>query len=267
MVHLLAVLLTLFPGFGAGYLLLGRFRSFVIHFLFSAFLGTFVLLAQIFVPPPVPASVVFVITITPLLVWNIYNAHRLWLGAPDDDAGLGVERKRFSRRVAPFIAVTMLALAVVLAIQTFPSMLFEERPKDRDEVRREVRRIEMEARLDKHNLSHKARLYNKNSRDYYHWYDVEPGGYTLEVYLLPNSNYRGVWILAKRIARYTDAPVYGDGFEVYVLNTSNRDALERLVADLSEHRPVDCRDGEDVGVCGYDPRWREAALENSLFRP
>ena len=261
MFHLLAVLLTLFPGFGAGHLLLGRFRSFVIHFLFSVFLGSLVLIAQIVGPPLPVAGMVF--AIAPLLVWNTYHAHRLWLREPDDDAGLGVERKRFSRRVAPFIAVTMLALGVVLAIQTFPSMIFEERPKSRDEVRR----IEMESRLDKHNLSHKARLYNKIAGSYYHWYDVEPGGYTLEVYLLPNSNYRAVWILAKRLARYTDDPVYGEGFAVYVLNTSDRDALERLVADLSEHRPVDCIDGEDVGVCGYDPRWREATLENSLFRP
>ena len=261
MVHLLAVLLTLFPGFGAGYLLLGRFRSFVIHFLFSAFLGTFLLLALIFGPPTAPGGMV--LAIAPLLVWNTYHAHRLWLREPDDDAGLGVERKSFSRRVAPFIAVTMLALGVVLAIQTFPSMIFEERPKGRDEVSR----IEMEAKLDKHNLSHKARLYNRLAGSYYHWYDVEPGGYTLEVYLLPNSNYRGVWLLAKGIARHTDDPVHGEGFAIYVLNTSNREALERLVADLIEHRPMDCIDGEDFGVCGYDPRWREAALENSLFRP
>ena len=209
MVHLLVVVLTLFPGFGAGYLLLGRFRSFAIHFLFSAFLGTFVLIAQIFGPPPSSAGMV--LAMMPLLVWNIYHAHRLWLRAPAEGNDVEAEQERFSRRVAPFIAVTMLALGVVLAIQTFPSMLFEERPKDRDEVRREVRRIEMEARLDKHNLSHKARLYNKYTRSYYNWYDVEPGGYTLEVYLLPNTNYRGVWLLAKRIARYTDDPVHGEG--------------------------------------------------------
>ena len=261
MFHLLAVLLTLFPGFGAGYLVLGRFRSFVIHFLFSAFLGAFVLLAQIFGPPPAPAGMV--LAMMPLLVWNIYHAHRLWLKASAEGNGVEAEQERFSHRLAPFMAMTMLALAVFLAIQTFPSMFFEDRPKSRDEVHR----LEVETRLDKHNLSYKARLHNKSARSYYHWYDVEPEGYTLEVYLVPKRHFRGVWILAKRIARFTNYPVYGDGFAVYVLNTSNRDALERLVADLSEHRPVDCIDGEDVGVCGYDPRWREAILENSLFRP
>ena len=66
------------------------------------------------------------------------------------------------------------------------------------------------------------------------------------------ANFSVVRSLAERIASYSDNMVYASGFEVYELKTRDRDAVLRLIADLSEHQPRDCRDGEDVGVCGYE---------------
>ena len=101
--------------------------------------------------------------------------------------------------------------------------------------------------MDKHQLVHKARLYNRGAESYYHWYDVDPGGYTLELYLPHTSSFREVGLIARRIQRYTDNAVYADGFEVYVLHTQDGIAIERFAADLREHRPDDCRDSEEHG--------------------
>ena len=60
--------------------------------------------------------------------------------------------------------------------------------------------------------------------------------------------------MARHIQKYTDDLVYAEGFEVYVLNTQDRDALERLAAGLRKHRARRCCDGEEEGVCGYEPR-------------
>ena len=248
MVHLIAVLLILFPGFGAGYLLLGRFRQFAIHFLFSAFLGTFITIALIFGSPPFVAGMVFVIA--PMLVWNVYHAHRLWLEVPAGHSDSKAEQVRFSYTLAPLAAAVILALGLILGIMAVPLMFSDEQPKSDKEMRRE----EVEERLDKHDLVYKARLYNKVARRHYYWYDVEPGGYTLEIYFIAKGLFREIGLPARTIRRSTDNLVYVEGFEVYVLNTKDRNALERLIADLREHRPDDCIDGEVYGECGYEPR-------------
>ena len=248
MVHLIAVLLILFPGFGAGYLLLGRFRQFAIHFLFSSILGTFITIALIAGSPPFVAGMVF--AIAPLLVWNVYHAHRLWLEVPAGHSDSKAEQVRFSYALAPLAAAVILALGLILTIMTVPLMFSDEQPKNNKEIRRE----RVEERLDKHDLVYKARLYNQVARRHYYWYDVEPGGYTLEMYLIPKGLFREIVLHAKWVRRSTDNLVYAEGFEVYVLNTQDRNVLERLIADLGEHRPEDCIDGEVYGECGYEPR-------------
>ena len=80
MLHLLAVILTLFPGFGLGYLLLRRWKAFAISFLASLVLGSPILIGVLFEVPPVPAGMVFLIF--PLVVFNFYMAHMLWLEPP-----------------------------------------------------------------------------------------------------------------------------------------------------------------------------------------
>ncbi len=247
MIHLFAVLLTLFPGFGAGFLLLGRFRQFVVHFLFSCFLGSFVAIFLFLEVPPVPAAMV--VAIAPLLIWNIYQAHKLWLDVPGGDTEGDTDLNQRPGMVGPIFALAILVLGVVLAIFTIPMFIDEEKPVRAGETRQE----RIATRLDKHQLVHKARLYNRAVESYYHWYEVEPGGYTLEVYLPYTSTFREIGLMARRIGRYTNDLVYAEGFEVYVLNTNDRNALERLAADLREDRPPDCRDDEEEGVCGYAP--------------
>lgn len=127
MVHLIAVLLILFPGFGAGYLLLGRFRQFTIHFLFSAFLGTFITIALIFRSPLFLAGMVF--AIAPMLVWNVYHAHRLWLEVPAGHSDSKAEQVRFSYTLAPLAAAVILALGLILGIMAVPLMFSEEQPR------------------------------------------------------------------------------------------------------------------------------------------
>ena len=251
MVHLIAVSLTLFPGFGAGYLPLRRFRKSVIHFLFSTFLGSFVAIPLIFTPPGfelgiLPGVAVFLV---PLLVWNVYHGHRLWLEVNVEHPGSVVDQERFSGKLAILGFIVMLVLSVVLGIQAIPWITPEERPKSAGDLRLE----EVLARLDKHNLTYRSLLYNKGAERHYYWYDVEPGGYTLELYLLPKLGLTEIKSRARRIQRYTDYLVYAEGFEVYVLHTQDRSAFERLAADLREHRLGDCKDGEEVGICGYEP--------------
>lgn len=247
MIHLFAVLLTLFPGFGTGYLLLGRSRQFVVHFLFSCFLGSFVAVFLIIEIPPVPAAMV--VAMAPLLILNIFHAHKLWLDVPGEDTGEQVDQNQSPSSVGPIVALAILVLGVVLALFTIPMFIDEEKP-----VRVGATRLErIVSMLDKHQLVHKARLYNKAAESYYQWYGVEPGGFTLEIYLPRASTFREIGLMARRIGRFTDDLVYAEGFEVYVLNTNDRNALERLAADLREDRPPDCRDDDEEGLCGYEP--------------
>lgn len=247
MIHLFAVLLTLFPGFGTGFLLLGRFRQFVVHFLFSCFLGSFVAIFLFLEIPPVPAAMV--VAIAPLLIWNVYHGHKLWLDVPGGDTGGETDQSQRPSWVGPIFALVILVLGVVLAILTIPMFIDEKKPVRAGETRQE----RIVTRLDKHQLVHKARLYNKAVESHYHWYEVEPGGYTLEIYLPHTSTFREIGLMARRIGRYTNDLVHAEGFEIYVLNTNDRNALERLAADLREDRPPDCRDDKEEGVCGYEP--------------
>ena len=251
MVHTIAVLLTLFPGFGAGYLLLRRFRRFVVHFLFSAILGSFVAIPLNFTRPRYEPDILtgVAVFLLPLLVWNIYHAHRLWQEVTPEDSGSLADQEGFSRKLAPIGLIVMLVLSVVLGILVIPSTIPEERPQSAGELRLE----EVLTKLEQHELVQKALLYNRDAESIYYWYDVEPGGYTLELYLLPKLGLTEIKSSARRIQRYTDHLVYAEGFEVYVLHTQDKNALNRLTVDLKEHRPDDCEYEEEYGVCGYEP--------------
>ncbi len=247
MIHLAAVFLTFIPGFGLGYLLLGRIRAFAVHYLVCALLASFIALFRLDMMP-VPAAIVF--AIGPLLVWNVYHAHRLWLeGTAEDDNGDPQKPDSFFYRLAPFSVMGILALGILLGILSIPWWFSEEQPKDEWELRREG----ILERLDNHQLSYKARLYNPGAEEFFYWYDVEPGGYTVELYMLHKSAYLQIPNHALRIERHTEDFVYVQGYEVYVLNTNNRDDVDRFVDDLMEERGVNCEDTEEVGVCGYEP--------------
>ena len=74
------------------------------------------------------------------------------------------------------------------------------------------------------------------------------------VYSVITTNYSVVGSMADRIASFTDNMVYTSGLEVYQLKADNRDAMLRLIADLREHLPRKYKDGDDLGVCGYEPQ-------------
>ena len=80
MIHLIAVILTLFPGFGLGYALLGRRKTALAHCLICLALGSLIPLALVFGPPPIPAWGAFIVF--PLLLWNLFHSHFLWIKNP-----------------------------------------------------------------------------------------------------------------------------------------------------------------------------------------
>ena len=95
--------------------------------------------------------------------------------------------------MTPHFALSIMILWVVLAVLAIPMFLPEEKPEGVGQSRQE----RILARLDNHQLVHKARLYNKGTERYYQWYDVEPGAYTLEFYLAHKSSFRNVGLIAR----------------------------------------------------------------------
>ena len=262
MLHIIAVFLTLFPGFGAGYLLLGRFREFFPTFLVSVMIVAVVAIVEILRPIDIPVREG--LGIVPLLVWNVFHAHRLWLRGSNENLDEEVERERSPFKLPPLVIIGVFALAVVLGVLFIPSLFSEDQPENRyyqprDPFRNEaeevkLRRMEVKAKLDKHDLSYQVRFTTKEPDHILYVYHVEPEGYTMMVYAVTRTNFSVVISLAERISSYSDNMVYASGFEVYELKTRDRNAMLRLVDDLSEHLPRDCRDGENTGVCGYDPQ-------------
>ncbi len=260
MLHIIAVCLTLFPGFGAGYLLLGRFREFFPTFLVSVLIVAVVAIVEILRPIDIPVREG--LGIVPLLVWNVFHAHRLWLRGSNENLDEEVERERSPFKLPPLVIIGVFALAVVLGVLSIPSLFPEDQPENRyyqphDPFRNEaeevkLRRMEVKAKLDKHDFSYKTGSTTRGFDHISYSFNVEPGGYTLMVYAVTGTNFSVVRSLAERISSYSDNMVYASGFEVYELKTRDRNAMLRLVADLSEHQPRDCRDGEDIGVCGYE---------------
>ena len=106
-------------------------------------------------------------------------------------------RNSFFYRLAPFSVIGILALGILLGILSIPWWFSEEQPKDEWELRREG----ILERLDNHQLSYKARLYNPGAEEFFYWYDVEPGGYTMELYMLHKSAYLQIPNHALRIRK------------------------------------------------------------------
>lgn len=246
--HLIAVLLTLFPGFGLGHVVLGRFRQAVIFSLIGLALSSFHVIAGQLAKPPIvttrsfldPPSFPWEITlITPLLIWNIYCAHRLWM---EDSAVSNAETSEPTSgffALGPIMFIFLLALAVLLVFQSW-STVFPTEPKGLTDIRYE----QAEAKLDNHDLSF-------ISKDIWSSiYKVDPGGYTLTVRAFDRHSYVDVQHSARVQRDSTEHFVYAQGFEVYVLDTQREDVIARFVEDLIEHQTANCVSGEDVGICG-----------------
>ena len=253
MVHIVAVLLTLVPGFGLGHLLLGKIREFVFLLLVGVFLSSFYVAIKIFADPPLitrpfypgtPSMPWEVFLLTPLLVWNIYCAHRLWMEDSDVDLEETSGQTRFPSALGPIMFIALIALAALLGIQNW-SLWFPVEPKGLGEIRLE----QVEAKLDKHDLTFIDQDKGRHTRVY----EVEPGNYTLTVFTYSRHQYGDVLYGVGARRNSTDHFVYAQGFDIYVLETQSEDAISRFVADLAEHLPVNCVDGEDGGVCRLAP--------------
>ncbi len=266
MLHVIAVLVTLFPGFGLGYLLLRRFREFVNTFLISAFVGCFVAAFEILGPSHLPAREV--LGVVPILALNVYHAHRIWMRDSKENQDEEDEPGRIPFRFPPLVVIGVFALAILLGVLSIPSLFpegqltssyQERRDASLDLVlsdleERKLRRKEVEAKLGKHKLSYRIGFTTERADYISYLYHVDPGGYTMMIHTVNSQNSRRVRDIADEIASYTEDFVYASGFEVYELNTGNRDAVLRVIADLNEGLPGNCKDSANLGVCGYEPR-------------
>lgn len=259
-------MITLFPGFGLGYLLLQRFRECFNTCLISALIWCIVAAIEIFGPSSLP--VWEVLGVVPLLALNIYHAHRIWLidtvVDPDEDGESGGTFFRFP----PLVVIGVFALAVVLGVLSVNSLFPEDRTPSSSQERRDVsrnlvlsdleerklRRKEVEAKLDKHKLSYRIGFTTEGPDYISYLYHVDSGGYTMMIHTVNSQDFQRVRDIADKIASYTDDFVYASGFEVYELNTPNRADMLRIIADLNEGLPGGCKDRAKSGVCGYEPQ-------------
>ena len=266
MLHLLAILLTLFPGFGLGYLLLKRFRDFFNTLVISALMAAFIAILDILGPPNIPVREG--LGIVPFLVWNIFHAHRLWLKVSEEESDEEVQQERSPFKMHPIVIGGVFALAALLGVLSLSSFFPEDQAvssyKERRDASREavlgeveegkLRRKEVETKLDQHKLTYKIGFTTEGPSHFSYLYHVEPGRYTMMVHFVTSMNSQQMRSVADEIASYTDDFVYASGFEVYELNTRNRGATLRLIADLDEHLSMDCNESEGFGVCGYEPQ-------------
>jgi len=252
MLHLLAVILTLFPGFGLGYLLLRRLKAFAISFLASLVLGSPILIGVLFEVPPVPAGMVFLIF--PLVVFNFYMAHMLWLEPPTVE----IEEEpqvSFDYSVAPWFATILAGLTIILIVVTITSQYWPDTKTSTtsdmtSEEREELRIAEVEEELDQHILSNKERLFDEENSRFYFQYNVEPGSYVIDLYWLPDASVPEVVRFADQVRLQTEYLVYAARGRVFVLHTSDANKLTQISVDLGDSLSGSCTDRR---ACGYAP--------------
>ena len=248
MLHLLAAILTLFPGFGLGYLLLRRWKAFVFSFLASVVLGSPILIGVLFEAPPVPAGMVFLIF--PLVVFNFYSAHMLWLEPQTEEIGEDLQDS-FDYSIAPWFATILVGLAIILTAVTVTSQYWPEtKTSTMSEQREELRIAEVEEELDQHVLSNKEWLFDEENSRFYYRYDVEPGSYVMDLYRFPNASVPEVVRFADQVRLQTDNLVYAASGNVFVLHTTDANHLTQISVDLGDSLSGSCTDRR---ACGYAP--------------
>ena len=87
-------------------------------------IATFAAIVDILRPPDIPATEV--LGVVPLLVWNVFHAHRLWLRGSEEDPHEEVERERSPFKLPPLVIIGVFALAVVLGVLSIPSLIPED---------------------------------------------------------------------------------------------------------------------------------------------
>jgi len=252
MLHLLAAILTLFPGFGLGYLLLRRWKAFVFSFLASVVLGSPILIGVLFEAPPVPAGMVFLIF--PLVVFNFYMAHMLWLEPPTVE----IEEEpqvSFDYSVAPWFATILAGLTIILIVVTVTSQYWPDTKTSTtadmtSEEREELRIAEVEEELDLHVLLNKERLFDEENSRFYYRYNVEPGKYIMDIYWPHNLSFPEYIQFADQVRLQTGNLVYAAGGRVFVLHTTDVNHLTHISMDLGDSLSGSCADRR---ACGYAP--------------
>ena len=247
MLYTIAVLLTIFPGFGLGYALLGLWKPFRIHFIASLILGAPILAVVVFEPSPIAGF--FALVILPLLTWNLYHAHRLWVDDQDNQLAGSGNREPLSFTLAPAMVKIALGLAIVITVSTFLCRPVENPKPTPDERYAEW----VEENLDRHVLSERVELYDDQVGMAFYRHHVEPGSYTLDIYKSDTTGTIALTRLARSVKQNSsdNQMVYLFGSRVYRLHTQNEVALQDLGYDLLEEVKGDCHQMWGRRRCGW----------------
>lgn len=247
MLHVIAVLLTIFPGFGLGYALLGLWKPFRIHFFASLILGAPILAVVAFEPSPIASF--FALVILPLLTWNLYHAHRLWVDDPDNQLAGSGSREPLSFTLAPAMVKIAFGLAIVITVSTFLC-----RPAEKPKPTPTERYAEwVEENLDRHVLSEGVELYDDQVGMAFYRHHVEPGSYILDIYKSNTTDTIVLTRLARNVKQNSSENqlVYLFGNRVYRLHTQSEVALQDLGYDLLEEVKGDCLQNWGRRRCGW----------------
>ena len=247
MLHLIAVLLTIFPGFGLGHALLRLWKPFRIHFFATLILGSPIMAVIVFEPSPIAGF--YALVITPLLAWNLYHAHRLWVDDPDNQLVASEWREPLSFTLAPAMVKIALGLAIVITVSSFLC-----RPAEKPKPTAAERYAEwVEENLDRHVLSDGVELYNDQVDVAFHRHEVEPWSYTLDIYKPSTTDIVVLTHLARDLKKNSndDQMVYMFRNRVFLLHTQNENALHDLAYDLLEEIEGDCHQKWGARRCGW----------------
>lgn len=246
MLHLLAVILTLFPGFGLGYLLLGRWKQFALSFLGSTLFGSLILIGVLVMTPPASTGVIFVASPIFLAI-NFYAAHALWIEQPGSGS-VGKYETSDDSWVAPWfmkvaLGLGVIMLGVVLADQFWPET--PDTPQERNEKKLERRADNVEEQLSQHTLSNRVKISDGGAAFHYQ-YHVEPGGYTMDLFFTSLER-------AEEIKRQTDNLVFYYSDNVLVLHTTDTEHLKGIADDARGSFSGDCEASRlpNRYWCGY----------------
>lgn len=228
--------------------MLRRWKAFVFSFLASVVLGSPILIGVLLEAPPVPAGMVFLIF--PLVVFNFYSAHMLWLEPQTEEIGEDLQDS-FDYSIAPWFATILVGLTIILTAVTVTSQYWPEtKTSTTSEQREELRIAEVEEELDQHVLSNKKRHFDEESSRFYYRYNVEPGNYIMDLYRFPDASVPEVVHFADRVRRKTENLVYAASGSVFVLHTTDANHLTQISVDLGDSLSGSCTDRR---ACGYAP--------------
>jgi hypothetical protein len=272
--HLIATLLTLFPGLGLGHLILGRWRAFILAFIVGAVAWAVVFLFLVFTLDRFPPFGFKFLYVLPIIAVNLTLAHNLWSERYASTPEETVEEERWYRvQASPFFLKGLAVITiVVLGLFIFDVLTPRHDPTPLEEEEEQIR--EIEDIMDQHVLSDRVRLIAGGDINAefqavreadgdppvelpFYRYHVTPGDYTLDIYLPRQSEAREIRQLARSLKQPDENFVYMISFHIFVLHTTDEANLDTLISDLSHveifHRNINCSSQEIPEICGYAP--------------